>query len=492
MGPATGLNSISGTSVVACPSVTTTYSVIGTTTAGCVGDTMVGVVVNSAPVSDAGANLILCSGATGTIGSTPVTGYTYSWSPSTGLSNSTISNPTNNLINTGALPIITIYTVTTTETSTGCVSKDTVLVTITSIATANAGSNQTGCIGATFTLSGSVGGSATSGTWSGSAGTFSPSASILNAVYIPTAAEYASGSVTLTLTSNDPIGPCSFASSNVFLHFQYQTPIVDFTVDDSAGCQTHCVNFKNLTHISGGDSIFGTTWNFGDGINSTQTLAHCYPNPGSYTVSLTAISNYGCSASKIKPGYITVFPNPVAAFDPTPKPATIMDPLITLNNQSSSDVIIWHYWFGDGDTISYVPPNNYNPNPTHLYSDNIEQTYFAELVVQNSFGCIDTVKHEIIIGPMFTFYIPNTFTPNGDGFNDVFFGKGMGIVTYEIFIFDRWGAQVFQGNSIDAVWDGKSKGGVEFAKQDVYTWQVKLTDVLKKQHNYVGHVLLLR
>ena len=282
--PAIGLNNISDTSVVACPFVTTTYSVIGTTTAGCVGDTTVGVTVIPAPISDAGANLILCSGTTGTIGSTPVTGYTYTWSPSTGLSNSTISNPTDNLINTGSLPIITNYTVTTIEISTGCVSEDTVLVTITSIATANAGSNQTGCIGATFTLSGSVGGSATGGTWSGSTGTFSSSTTALNAVFIPTAAEYAAGSVTLTLTSNDPIGPCSFASSDAVLYF-HQMPIIDFTVDDSAGCQTHCVNFKNLTYIGGGDSIFGTTWNFGDGINSTQTLTHCYSNSGSYTVS---------------------------------------------------------------------------------------------------------------------------------------------------------------------------------------------------------------
>ena len=416
------------------------------------------------------------------------------WSLPAGLSNSTQSNPIVNLTNTGSTPLITIYTVTTTEKSTGCKSMDTVMVTVSSIATANAGSAQNGCTGASFGLMGSVGGSATSGIWSGGAGLFSPSNFDLNATYFPTQTEYGVGSVSLTLTSNDPVGPCTFASSGVVLNF-HQSPIVDFTVDDPDGCPTHCVNFKDLSTIASPDVIKSLTWNFGDGItNTTNTLTptHCYPNTGSYAVSVKAISNHGCSTTKTKPAYITVFPVPVAAFDPTPKTATILDPFVTLNNQSSTDVTIWHYWFGDGDSISFTPPNNSNPSPLHSYAKNEEKTYTATLIVQNTYGCLDTVKHNIIIGPMFTFYIPNTFTPNGDGYNDVFFGTGVGIIKYDLFIFNRWGEQIFEGNSLDHAWDGKVKGSQELAQQDSYVWKVNLTDVFGKNHDYVGHVILLK
>src|SRR5439155_11934506 len=80
-------------------------------------------------------------------------------------------------------------------------------------ATADAGLDQTACASSpSAQLNGSVGGAATSGTWSGGNGSFSPNASALNATYTPTAAEVAAGSVTLTLTTNDPAGPCAAVS----------------------------------------------------------------------------------------------------------------------------------------------------------------------------------------------------------------------------------------------------------------------------------------
>ncbi|MGZ4078137.1 MAG: PKD domain-containing protein, partial [Bacteroidia bacterium] len=400
-----------------------TYYIESTTAGGCTDIQPVTVAFNPPPVSDAGADIILCTGTSGPIGAAAVAGYSYSWSPVTGLSSPTVPNPTVTLTNLGVAPILTSYTVTTTETATGCTSTDVVVVTVTAVATANAGSAQFGCIGSSFTLSGAVGGSATSGTWSGGAGTFAPSATALNAVYTPSAAEFAAGSVTLTLTTDDPTGPCTFASSNVTLSF-YQTPVVNFTVDDPDGCPVHCVNFSDLSTVGGGDNIVGWSWDFGDGatdVTNNPTPAHCYNNTGFYTVTLTTVSNHGCSSTLVKPAYIDVFPVPVAEFTPTPTSATILDPVVTLNNQSSSDVTSWYYSFGDGDSIS---PNV--PSPTHSYPNVVAGTYTATLTVINSYGCTAYVQHDIVVGPEFTFYIPNAFTPNGDGVNDFFFGTGIG------------------------------------------------------------------
>src|SRR4029079_11124855 len=86
---------------------------------------------------------------------------------------------------------------------------DTMRITINPAATANAGADQVVCASSPLVqLAGVVGGGASSGTWSGGAGTFTPNASALNATYLPSAGEIASGGVTLTLTSNDPAGPC--------------------------------------------------------------------------------------------------------------------------------------------------------------------------------------------------------------------------------------------------------------------------------------------
>ncbi len=92
----------------------------------------------------------------------------------------------------------------------------------------------------------------------------------------------------------------------------------------------------------------------------------------------------------------------------------------------------------------------------------------------------------------FTFYIPNAFSPNGDGINDEFFGKGESIMEYDIWIFDRWGNLIFSGKDLNAKWDGRANGGNEIAKQDVYVWKVRLTDVFLKKHDYLGTVTLVK
>lgn len=472
-------------------SVTGIYYIQANASGGCSAIAPVNVTVNPTPVSDAGLDITICTGGIGTIGAASVAGNTYSWAPATGLSSSVASNPTVTLINGGLASTINTYTVTTTSAA-GCTSTDVVDVIVDIVATANAGSAQNVCIGSSITLGGAIGGSASGGTWSGGTGTFSPNASDLNAVYTPSAAEFAAGSVILTLTTNDPTGPCTFASSNVTLSF-YQAPVIAFTVDDPEGCPIHCVQFTNNSTVGGGDNIVSWAWDFtsNGSIDSTsQNPSTCYGIPGYYSVTLSATSNNGCTSTLMIPMMIQVFNVPVAEFDPTPNPASILDPIMTLNNQSSPDVISWWYYFGDGDSTAIVFPND--PSPVHSYPDVASSSYLATLYVQNSDGCMDTVDHVIEIGPEFTFYIPNAFTPNGDGINDFFFGQGIGIVEYDLLIFDRWGNMIFHGNDLNDMWDGKANGGSEVAQQDVYVWKVRLKDVFNKGHNYIGTVTLVK
>src|SRR6185295_14593612 len=95
---------------------------------------------------------------------------------------------------------------------------DQVVITINPAATVDAGDAQTVCSSSpSVQLHGTVGGGASGGTWSGGTGTFNPNASDLNATYTPSAAEIAAGTVTLTLTTNDPSGPCDAQSDQVVI-----------------------------------------------------------------------------------------------------------------------------------------------------------------------------------------------------------------------------------------------------------------------------------
>lgn len=182
---------------------------------------------------------------------------------------------------------------------------------------------------------------------------------------------------------------------------------------------------------------------------------------------------------------INVWANPNAEFSFNPNPATVLDLNVGFNDQSSSDVTSWYWDFGDGANSSLE-------NPSHTFPDIEGITYNTMLVVQNANGCVDTVIHPVLVSPEFTFFIPNAFTPNGDEINDTFNGKGVGIKTYEMYIFDRWGNLIYYTDSLNKPWDGRANHGSEVAQQDVYVWKVRLTDVFDKKHSYIGSVTLVK
>ena len=90
------------------------------------------------------------------------------------------------------------------------------------------------------------------------------------------------------------------------------------------------------------------------------------------------------------------------------------------------------------------------------------------------------------------FYIPNAFSPNDDGLNDSFGGKGLFISTFEMMIFDRWGNLIFFSDDIDKPWDGRANHGTEIAQGDVYIYSVKIINLRKEKHVYKGIVTLVR
>jgi gliding motility-associated-like protein len=294
------------------------------------------------------------------------------------------------------------------------------------------------------------------------------------------------GSYTVKLLIHSSFG-CS--DSIVKISVVNPNPYVVFQGNDTNGCEPLCISFQdNSTIVTGGNVSW--LWNFGDGgsTSTIQNTEHCYTSdsvfaPTLLTVSLKITSDSGCATSVTKNNYITVYPNPIANFTVQPEVTTIIDPVISIVD-ASIGTNFWNWNFGDQDTVSL-----HNPLP-HTYADT--GSYIITLITSTIYNCLDTTSQTIIIEPDFVFYIPNSFTPNDDGVNDSFSGKGIFIRKYEMRIFDRWGNLIFVSDDINKEWDGKANHGNEIAEGDVYIYSINITDFKKGKHSYKGIVTIIR
>jgi len=181
---------------------------------------------------------------------------------------------------------------------------------------------------------------------------------------------------------------------------------------------------------------------------------------------------------------IHVLNRPVASFT-APMQTSITNPIVQFSNNSVGGTsYLWN--FGDPNCSSSENASTL-PSPAHTYS--MVGTYCALLVASNG-ACTDTAKLCVVIEPLCTFYVPNAFSPNGDGTNDEFYGKGENIVSYDMTIFDRWGNSILHTEDINKHWDGTVHGNV--AQEDVYVYVINIKDNVGQGHKYIGSVTLVR
>lgn len=305
------------------------------------------------------------------------------------------------------------------------------------------------------------------GTWSGT-GITDP----VNGTFDPATAGPGTHTITYTIT-----GACGGSDTEDII--VNPLPTISFNADVTSGCEPLTVTFTNT-------GATGTCmWDFGDGNSSMvcSPVTHTYANPGTYDVTLTVTDANGCTNTLVMPGYITVYANPVAAFTFGPQPTSILYPTINFTDQSVA-ASSWEWDFAG------LGASNLQ-NPSFEFTD--VGAYDVTLVVTSAGGCTDTIVNTIFIGDEFLIYVPNAITADGDGLNDVFTPSLNGIdpLTYELFIFDRWGELIFQANNPAIGWDGTFKGTA--VQQDVYVWKILVKDnVYGDQHEYIGHVTVLK
>ena len=411
------------------------------------------------------------------------TGNINSWSWNFGDNSSfgTVQNPNHTYLNSGVFPVTLVST-----TNNGC--KDTITKneTIHPLPTAQFNApNVCNGTAVTFTDNSSVITNPTNDVihlWSWSFGDNSTLATTQQSSHLYSNA----GTYPVQLVVISDFGCVDTIIKNVVVD---PNPVVVFSADDTIGCEPLCISFQNTSFVTNGN-VAHSLWNFGDGsaTTSSQDAAHCYTNnnvsvPVLFSPDLTVTSDSGCVSVLTKNNYLTVYPDPVAAFGASPLISSIVNPVISIVNLSTgADTSNWN--FGDNQLSSVFAP------PAHTYADT--GSYTITLITSTHYGCIDTTHQTIVIEPDFIFYIPNTFTPNDDGVNDTFTGQGIFIKEFEMSIFDRWGNLIFYSNDINKPWDGKANHGTDIAQQDVYIYVFKVTDFKTQKHNFKGLITLIR
>jgi gliding motility-associated-like protein len=253
-------------------------------------------------------------------------------------------------------------------------------------------------------------------------------------------------------------------------------PVADYFAFPDSGCAELTVSFfansqNGLAHI----------WDFGDGspVINQHDPVHTYLLPGSYPVNLTVRGEGGCTALA-PPLSIYVSQGGIADFtsDPPP-PASIALPEAEVRFTDLSLYAVRHLWdFGDGST-------SIEKDPVHIFRE--AGDYNVLLIITDAVGCNDTIRigpYRIIEPDLF---IPNVFTPNGDGINDQFLIQYSGKERFNLRIFDRWGVLVYvnEGNPSKG-WEGNMQSGVQ-ASEGIYYYTL---EVGEKAYN--GNITLLR
>jgi gliding motility-associated-like protein len=164
-------------------------------------------------------------------------------------------------------------------------------------------------------------------------------------------------------------------------------------------------------------------------------------------------------------------------------PATVTLPQTEFNfTDQTLGAVQWHWNFGNGDTsnlssvsIKYLQPG----------------TYTVTLTIQNATGCVSTV----VLGPIIVeegiFEVPNVFTPNGDGVNDVFLPKVQGYELKSLLVYDRWGIELYSSEGSVIGWNGKLKNGAD-AVDGVYNYVIELQKSDGTKFKRVGVITLMR
>jgi len=260
-----------------------------------------------------------------------------------------------------------------------------------------------------------------------------------------------------------------------------ENPGVSFSADNLLGCSP-LQGTLSTAAVNGATYLWQIN---GQQAGNTASISYNLPNVGCYDVELQ-VDISGCSASALLSDYLCVEATPVVGFSFVPGEFTSPSELVSFNNGTQgASSYVWQY--GDGNSSN-------QPEGTHTYS-NTTGGYFVTLIASSPSGCTDSLTQFIGYQEPLIYYIPNTFTPDQDQFNQQWkpvFTSGFDPYDYHLSIFNRWGELIWESYNSETGWDGLY--GKDFkAQEGIYTWEITfVTKTKEDKQKITGTLNLLR
>ncbi|MFI5150470.1 MAG: gliding motility-associated C-terminal domain-containing protein [Bacteroidia bacterium] len=484
-----GTNTIPVQTIINSSSVTDTvvYSVT-LTAAGCTASapTHYLVIVNPIPtLSNASTNQTICSGASTTAVSltSSVSGTTFAWT-ATGsataagyTTSGTSTIPVQTITNSGTGVDTVVYHVTLTANGCSAALPSDYLVFVNPVPRLSlAALNQVICSGAStaaVALTSTVTGTTFAWTATGPASASGFAASGTSSIPVQTIVN--SGTVndtifySVVLTANG----CTAPVPSTYYVVVYPVTPSPVAVTPAAYCQGQPIAPLTATGTNikwysdaGLTILVGTGNSFNPGVSSTTTFYVTETVNGCRSGSATAVT-------------ITVKPRPSAAFTANP---TVGTAPLTVTFSAGAGPVNYTWTFGNGSNGS-----GSDVNATYPVSG-----MFTVVCTATENGCTDSSFVIVDVQEHFTVTIPNVFTPNNDGQNDLFLVTGAGITNFSMEIYDRWGLQLYTSDRLNEGWNGRTSGGAELPA-GTYYYIIKLKNINSGESKvYQSSLSLLR
>lgn len=259
-------------------------------------------------------------------------------------------------------------------------------------------------------------------------------------------------------------------------------PMPEFKIEKTTGCVNVPVTLKakGLSQF-----IVVDTWDWGLGDGTTSSSANpinTYNRAAAFDISATAISENGCKHTETLNEGVVIYSNPIADFEYKKVIWNFKETVLEFEANSSISTNNFTWDFGNGQT----------GNKLYERVDYTDAGYYnVSLTATTDKGCIGKATKRILIVPPFDAYVPTSFTPNGDGINDVFGMEGVEFINaFQMQIFDRWGQEIFRSNRVDLQWNGKYNDTP--MPPGIYTYAINISDAEGRPYEINGTIQLIR
>ena len=467
------------------PATTTNYTLTAisdaTTCAGIYSGTA-SVTVNTKPTGTISGTPTICTGGNTTLSvaltGTPPWSLTYSNGTAPTTVNGISTSPYSIAVSPATTTNYTLTAISDATTCTGTYSGN-ASVTVNTNPTGTISGTQTICVGGNTNLSVALTGTAP---WSLTYSNGTAPTTVNGILTSPYEVSVSPTTTTnYTLTAINDATTCAGTYSGTASVIVNIVPVLIIT-NPAVVCRPLKIDLTDPAITAGSTAGSQITYWLNNLATSPLTFASTVGTDGTYYIKSTL---GGCST--IQPVTVTIKPRAVADFTPSKNEVSNFNTAVSFTNQSS-DATNYSWTFGDGS-------GTVQTNPSHIFPDTIASTYEVTLVANNIYDCPDTLIKTITVYEELLLFIPNTFTPDDNKFNQIFkpvITAGFMTENYNFIVFNRWGEIVFETKDIKEGWDGTTVKG-ELSQEGTYTWQIFITESrYAKRKVLTGHVNILR